>query len=252
MHPVLFSFKFGEGHWNLYTQDVLHRDINPGNILIGPAGSPPGYRGVLIDLSHAIRASQSGNPDNYWRPVVCELSYLAYRADETIFTSKGTTPFLSINNLVKWRHGNAVVPHSYFDDLESFFYLFCWIVFGYSGPNSRKVPQPTFLENWYCVKDSLAEDAKKALLSAQTEPDSIDDFFGPVFRHLFRNLVQCFATKVTSRWQAALLGCRDLKLEFEFGTHYSEVVGYFDEAIAALEGLTQIPTTGELYPFSGY
>ncbi len=47
---------------------------------------------------------------------------------------KGTRAFQSINILRSYKKKNKFTPHSYMDDLESFFYVLCWVCCGYSAP----------------------------------------------------------------------------------------------------------------------
>ena len=41
------------GHRSLFEREIIHRDVSVLNILMGVAGPPEGYRGILIDLDMA-------------------------------------------------------------------------------------------------------------------------------------------------------------------------------------------------------
>ncbi|KAF8588393.1 hypothetical protein K439DRAFT_1629854 [Ramaria rubella] len=94
-------------HRELYFKaGIIHRDISVGNLLINRGGRE-GNRGLIIDFDHAMRADVvSRNPPQL----------------------VGTLPFISRNVL----EGEG--PHTYFDDLESFYYVFAYIATSCTGP----------------------------------------------------------------------------------------------------------------------
>ena len=128
------------GHRNLWDNGILHRDISVNNILVGQPNAKPGNRGVLIDLDMAIRLDRTDTLATVdFRTVSSQDSYVCFISD--IFCglpspcTQGTRAFQSISVLssVNKAAGQAL-SHDHLDDLESFFYVFCWITLGYDGP----------------------------------------------------------------------------------------------------------------------
>ncbi|KAF6760811.1 hypothetical protein DFP72DRAFT_1165929 [Ephemerocybe angulata] len=107
-----------QGHLNLLRAGVLHSDVSMDNILLGEEGSDVGHRGVLIDLDMARRANG---------PAAEKLEQFY----------GGTRLYLSVCLLdqISW---SAVprIPRDYLDDIESFFYVLCHLLYGYEGVNS--------------------------------------------------------------------------------------------------------------------
>ncbi|KDQ55451.1 hypothetical protein JAAARDRAFT_692235, partial [Jaapia argillacea MUCL 33604] len=93
------------GHRALLEIGILHRDVSLRNILLGDPNDV-GNRGILIDLDLALEVG---------------------RASSNVVTDfrTGTRTFQSLRILSGGGH------HNYFDDLESFFYILCWIYFCY-------------------------------------------------------------------------------------------------------------------------
>ncbi|KJA22611.1 hypothetical protein HYPSUDRAFT_125198, partial [Hypholoma sublateritium FD-334 SS-4] len=100
------------GYQNLYKAGILHRDISVNDVLIGKPGAPAPNRGVIIDLDMAIELERTSS-----------LYIVDFKT--------GTRAFQSINILGSYGRKNNSTPHSYMDDLESFFYILCWICCGY-------------------------------------------------------------------------------------------------------------------------
>ncbi|EPQ53851.1 hypothetical protein GLOTRDRAFT_139909 [Gloeophyllum trabeum ATCC 11539] len=95
-----------EGHRNMCSNGVLHRDISPHNIMISVYPEREmGARGFLIDPELAAVDTM---PD-----LAKELHYLT-----------GTLPFMAID---RWDHDDA--DHEAWHDLESFFWVLIFVVF---------------------------------------------------------------------------------------------------------------------------
>ncbi|KAH6604461.1 serine threonine- kinase sgk2 [Trichoderma cornu-damae] len=113
------------GHKSLYDADILHRDISINNLLINADRSDPSQLGLLIDLDLAIKIS---------------------REKPSGATSRtGTRAFMSIGVLLG-------EPHSFMDDIESFFWVLFWICIHYLSPKTfTVVPQ---FEKWNYISNS--------------------------------------------------------------------------------------------------
>ncbi|KJA18345.1 hypothetical protein HYPSUDRAFT_960995 [Hypholoma sublateritium FD-334 SS-4] len=88
-------------------------------------------------------------------------------------------------------------PHDYMDDLESFFYVLCWILCGFVSPGGKLAELPRQLRKCASANPSDAFDAK---LSALTHYFKISypaaPYFGPVFDMLLGRL-SCFSPTST-------------------------------------------------------
>lgn len=115
------------GHEALYKVNILHRDISINNLMINTDRSNPSLLGFLIDLDHAIEISR-------------ESSGAAGRT--------GTRAFMSIGIL-------AGEPHTFMDDLESFFWVLYWICIHFESSDLERVVYA--FEEWnYRRPDELA------------------------------------------------------------------------------------------------
>lgn len=113
------------GHKSLYDAGILHRDISINNLLINADRTDPSHLGPLIDLDLAIKISRE------------KPSGAASRT--------GTRAFMSIGVLLG-------EPHSFMDDLESFFWVLFWICIYYLSPTTFTVV-PEF-ERWNYISNS--------------------------------------------------------------------------------------------------
>ncbi|KLO20510.1 hypothetical protein SCHPADRAFT_991860 [Schizopora paradoxa] len=96
----------------LYKAGILHRDISFRNILLYEHGDQ--LRGLLIDYDYAVSVGR--------------------KTSSAIADRTGTLPFMAIDRLKE----EPSLPHSYFHDLESLFYVLCWVSTLYSGPNNKE------------------------------------------------------------------------------------------------------------------
>ncbi|KAF6760808.1 hypothetical protein DFP72DRAFT_1003437 [Ephemerocybe angulata] len=101
-----------QGHLNLLKSGLLHQDVSIDNILIGEDATTTGLRGILIDLEMAIRVNGP-----------------AARRIET--NQQGTLLYQSVSVV----DGRNPLPRDYIDDLESFFYVLCHLLYGFEGAN---------------------------------------------------------------------------------------------------------------------
>lgn len=95
--------------------------------------------------------------------------------------AQGTCPFQSYNILS--RGGE----HTFMGDLESFYYVMCWIVTGYDGPNTSFKPLP-FHHEWDVDSIERGADAKAAHILAKKFKLPVTRYFRkkPVHRMVIR------------------------------------------------------------------
>ena len=129
-------------------------------------------------------------------------------------------------------------PHDYMDDLESFFYVLCWIVCGYSGPGNKLTVFPRYLLGWESADPQLAIVYKLSATSRDhfKETYSATPYFGPIFGTLMRQLSAFFsAADVKNRDFGDEPSPSLVELQFTSSKDYEIVLGYVNEAIEALE-----------------
>ncbi|THH03735.1 hypothetical protein EW145_g6048 [Phellinidium pouzarii] len=115
---------------DLNDKDVLHRDISIRNLVLALTDledPESDLRGYLIDFDYAIFCKSENG----------KLRDLA-KGRRT-----GTLPFMALDMMVTENDNN--VPQAYYHDLESVFYVLCWICTTQEGPNStRRSPDFNF------------------------------------------------------------------------------------------------------------
>lgn len=118
---LLEAFRdFIKGHKSLVQEgNILHRDISVNNLIITDAGDENNPKGTLIDLDLAQELEKGSSGARH---------------------RTGTMEFMAIEVL------NGPVTHTYRHDLESFFYVFLWVVIG-SGQEG--LPRNSKLRCWY-------------------------------------------------------------------------------------------------------
>jgi hypothetical protein len=84
-------------------------------------------------------------------------------------------------------------PHTYFDDLESFFYVLCWILVAFEGPGLGIAALPPALSQWDGPASYLT---KQGILSDDFEL-SISPWFGKSLRELAIRLHRFFEFRGT-------------------------------------------------------
>ncbi|KAL9098225.1 MAG: hypothetical protein Q9163_006079 [Psora crenata] len=111
-----------KGHRSLYQEgEILHRDVSVNNVIITDAENREDPKGMLIDLDLAKQLDHG-------------LSGARHRT--------GTMEFMAIEVL----EGAA---HTYRHDLESFFYVFLWVIIRYGQGVKRDLPMNSRLRRWY-------------------------------------------------------------------------------------------------------
>jgi Fungal protein kinase len=140
------------GHQSLVEHDILHRDVSIGNTMIREDEKG----GLLIDLDLAIdigREEPSGAPNK-----------------------TGTRPFMSIGQLYGF-------PHSFMDDIESFFWVLFWICVHYNGPSEKS--RRTEFEYWnYAPLSRLGRDKAGLVGNEMIFSKTIKENFTPYYQPL--------------------------------------------------------------------
>jgi Fungal protein kinase len=93
-----------------------------------------------------------------------------------------------------WRYMSRNVlegegPHTYLDDLESFYFVLTWILMVYSGPRKAKVILPDVAEFW---DDPDSSTLKRGHFGLRRCSVSVDPWFGPCFQALTTGLFDFF------------------------------------------------------------
>ncbi|TFY81590.1 hypothetical protein EWM64_g2420 [Hericium alpestre] len=135
-----------QGHKYLYENGVLHRDISLGNILI--TGLPAPNRGILIDLDNGINW-----PDHKTHADGERMGTLAFMSYEILSNRRilsGTLAFPptgpdgSILYSFFSKRDERMdmnlkdVTHDAVHDLESFFWVLCWLCVAREGPGRAR------------------------------------------------------------------------------------------------------------------
>ncbi|KAF8323589.1 uncharacterized protein EI90DRAFT_2372682 [Cantharellus anzutake] len=138
-------------HRALYERGILHRDINPGNIMWQEGKIDPqkiAAKALLVDLDFS-----SGPDDDR-----------GYVPDEVPFTF--STPFLALDLLESC---DKPQPHLYRHDLESFFWTFLWLTLSFANVecNGRSA------SSWQIGSKKMIYNSKRSFLL----DNGHDDFF---------------------------------------------------------------------------
>ncbi|KAF6760898.1 hypothetical protein DFP72DRAFT_1003488 [Ephemerocybe angulata] len=218
-----------QGHWNLLKAGVMHQDISMDNILLGKGDAEIGQRGVLIDLDMAMVVNG---------PTAGMLT--EYRVGTHLYQSVSVLENSDDDTVI------APVPRDYLDDLESFFYVLCHLLYGYKGvdlPDPDAFKGLTILAQW--EQERLkATHAKAHYLGAnELNARRLATFWSSASVELcdsFRKFISPIGRTKTS-----IRNKRDPKvrqklfqdLHNEIEIHYAYVISLFDNALAALNSV---------------
>ncbi|KAF5340942.1 hypothetical protein D9611_006014 [Ephemerocybe angulata] len=156
-------------HRDLLKRRVLHRDISAHNILLKETSGTHSRSSVLIDFDLAVwaeRGVSSTKPDG----------------------NKGTRMYQSISAL---RDSDPESEHpppplDYLDDLESFFYVFCHLIFKFSQPGKLLEKTRIFMRDWESLKDRMSSTIKENFLRGPCRAISVPSFYGEACKTLYR------------------------------------------------------------------
>ena len=154
-------------------------------------------RGVIIDLDMAIELDCTSNLRDTDSKAVSYLVY--FLASEFYCRLQGTRAFQSINVLTSYIPGNKARPRSYMDDLESFFYVLCWICFGYDGPGKRIGHFKSTFSKWVDRRPDEGRMIKIYLFYFFRDYTDfiVTDYFGDIFLDLVDSLHRFFGFYLT-------------------------------------------------------
>ena len=140
---------------------------------------------------------------------------------------------------MKQQPGVIFPAHDYLDDLESCFYVLCWICFAYNGPGLLIRPQPSFLCWWEELNPEIASDSKRAFFHRYALPE-MSSWFGKTFEALLQNFRKFLDAEISRKdrlmhEKAPRLSLEELKADAT--KHYAIVLGFVDDAIKEVEAL---------------
>lgn len=146
-----------EGYESLHTKaGILQADISTGNLLINEDEDNHSWPAFLIDLDLAIKEDRE-------------------RASGARGKT-GTRAFMAIGLLLGEKH-------SFWHDLESFFWVLFWICIHYDGPG--KFIGPTDFDCWNYDEDQKLANSKRGIVADEVDFDNImDRYFTPYYRPL--------------------------------------------------------------------
>jgi serine/threonine protein kinase len=193
----------------------LHRDISIGNILINTdEGAGEGNRGILIDLDYAVRLEKL---DKAPKTVVCTFQLL-YALSVIHPMIQGTRRFMSRNLL----QNGLESSHSYLDDLESFYYVLCWLICEYDGPGDVRTSRVT--KTLPQLRNLDSKDGATKSEHIRNDFDlPIQPWFGQIFQEMAMQLHGFFHRRINPD-----------RPTLDPENDYQEFIGHFMHAIVKL------------------
>ncbi|TFY70025.1 hypothetical protein EVG20_g2910 [Dentipellis fragilis] len=147
------------GHKTLYDKGILHRDISSGNIIL--PGHPKPNRGLLIDLDYGIPyETHKTLSDDERSGTVAFMSYemLADTQYRPIRPSRNDVKrqMMAVNAEPSTAAASGV-KHDAIHDLESLFWVLCWICLTREGPGKIRETWPKSTEQVNLIRATIAE-----------------------------------------------------------------------------------------------
>ncbi|KAJ3530456.1 hypothetical protein NMY22_g8561 [Coprinellus aureogranulatus] len=219
-------------HRNLILfKEILHRDISIQNILLGLVDEDafPGLRGILIDLDMAINTSPR---------------------DVSSISSEhrtGTRMYQSISVLYSYDAEVECLAHDYLDDIESFFYVLVYLLFGWTDVDKELPPaqKPKFLSKWDHDDPEDSLNAKVRFMNDNMNMKLVPAFWTKPCRELLKSF-HTFIKGIVSE-KGTIRGMEEPeerqqaleKLYEGFEDHYNTLKAMFDKALKDLDSLAQ-------------
>ncbi|RXW23299.1 hypothetical protein EST38_g2556 [Candolleomyces aberdarensis] len=215
-----------KGHMNLYLKQILHRDVTINNIMLGKkadgSNPDPGYRGFLIDLYMAIKI----------------------RRDTDKLSSErrtGSRLYLSIAVLLCCtRDPLTILPHDHLDDLESFFYVYSYIIHVYDS-SGASYAIPNMFIRWEQSPAAEIVELKHAFLRRKNlNGKGVEERWPKqcikVFQGFRKFLLPHADKKTNIIYHDSYENKKDFKyLMDDIVKHYETVLHLFNNAIDSLE-----------------
>jgi hypothetical protein len=121
-------------------------------------------------------------------------------------------------------------PHTYIDDLESFFYVLCYVVAGYSRPVTPKIPLPEILDAW---NRGFARGVKHGWIITLPFDLEVSSWFGHALRALCVRLHSFFETRNREAREARDEG--RIPPRQVASTDYEEFINHIRQAISEMD-----------------
>ncbi|KAF5341175.1 hypothetical protein D9611_006063 [Ephemerocybe angulata] len=211
-------------HCNLLTNEILHRDITIENILIVKDVKPERFRCNILGLDMALVPK-------------AKLS-LAARTGLRLFMSVAL-----LRDAAAYRMSEAV--HDYLDDLEAFLYILYKLLYGFSGPSTPlpriSDPLESVLTRWETGLDSTIAQAKANFLRKDDFYQAIPPYWSEACVKLgdkFREHICEIAREKDSIRKESVAETRMERFKSLYDgidSHYSKIIGFFEEAIITLK-----------------
>lgn len=215
-----------KAHRNLHTQaGVLHRDISILNILLGDEDSLDAF---LIDMDMAIFHE---NPP-------CETSAQK---------RTGTRNYQSIEVLRSYfvKPGHPFLPHDYLDDIESFLYVLCEIMFTTVSEGKEMHEEARqCMKRWVTMGERVALESKLYFIRNPFDFDLVDeDYWGKACVELlegFHDFIERISWEKSRRrvqsipFEKKVELWKALRLDGKLEEYYDEVDALFEKALHAL------------------
>jgi hypothetical protein len=129
-------------------------------------------------------------------------------------------------------------PHTYIDDLESFYFVLCWILMVYSGPHKPRAAPPKQAV-WWDISDSFT--MKQGHFGRPKFHLPVDAWFGPCFSALAARLYDFFLLRDLSSSEP--VPPNDPKQDYDkyLGHIRQCIIDLEAEDLAAEQGRTSLP-----------
>ncbi|KAL0960123.1 hypothetical protein HGRIS_011764 [Hohenbuehelia grisea] len=163
-----------KGHKSLCAQNILHRDISPGNILLSADPYPkPGEEGFLTDLEFA-RLQTIVKQDIQEHPLknddIAQSKHVQWQDAKRGAAMTGTLHFMAVE-LVHAMADNRQIEHKVHHDVESFIWFFAYAVArrlinvssNVKEPDVKKHVSSFFADAWAGASVTSVLMAKRAL-----------------------------------------------------------------------------------------
>jgi hypothetical protein len=132
-------------------------------------------------------------------------------------------------NVLKSHKSKGAIRHDYCDDIESFFYVFTYILFAFASPGKLK-PMPDIMQDWDADKPTTSQTSKWFVITCDAESDLIADlspWWSPTARSLFFELQRYIKDLVLFRNKGGEISGP------QANAHYDELEAIFQVAIDA-------------------